>query len=184
MTRRRMCVFCDSSFGRNPQLKAAAVTLGHAMAAAGIGLVFGGGAEGTMGLVAQTVKAHGGHVTGILAQSPSRPQEIFCHIDESHTANDLQEGKRLMFELADGFVALPGGVIVLDALMEHLTWMHRGHRAKPVYLLNTAGYWDLLLQTFRQMRDQKFLPRDFQERYVLAADPADVIARFEQRVAS
>jgi uncharacterized protein (TIGR00730 family) len=150
------------------------------MAAANIGLVFEGGAGGTMGALARTVKENGGHVTGVILPANVESEKAFDGMDERHLATGLQERKRLLFQLSDGFVALPGGVRVLDALMEHLTWMHRGHPPKPVYLVNTAGYWDLLLQMFAKMAAHGFLPMSFAERFTLVDNSADALTNFGQ----
>ena len=145
---KRLCVYCGSGSGLDPAYKAAAAKLGRDMAEAEIGLVYGGGGNGLMGAVAAAVRDHGGHVTGIIPASLLELENALESISERYVTNGFHERKMLMFNLSDGFVALPGGVGTLEELVEQLTWAQLGHHDKPIFIVNTEGYWNLLLQLF------------------------------------
>jgi uncharacterized protein (TIGR00730 family) len=178
---KRLCVYCGSGSGLDPRFKAAAVILGGAMAEAGIGLVYGGGGNGMMGTVAQTVRDRGGHVTGIIPASLLQIENALENISERYVTNGFHERKMLMFNLSDGFVALPGGVGTLEELVEQLTWTQLGHHDKPVFIVNTAGYWDLLLQMFERMREQLFIRPGLETRYTVLDNVEEVVPTFLRR---
>lgn len=178
---KRLCVYCGSGAGRDPRFKAAAGKLGRAMAEAGIGLVYGGGGNGLMGTVASAVRDRGGHVTGIIPASLLELENALDNINERYVTNGFHERKMLMFNLSDGFVALPGGVGTLEELVEQLTWAQLGHHDKPVFIVNTAGYWDLLLQLFDRMREQLFIRPGLDLPYIVVDDAEDVVPEFLKR---
>ena len=151
------------------------------MAEAQIGLVYGGGGNGMMGTVAQTVRDYGGHVTGIIPASLLEIENALETINERYVTNGFHERKMLMFNLSDGFVALPGGVGTLEELVEQLTWTQLGHHDKPVFIVNTAGYWDLLLQMFDRMREQLFIRPELETRYIVVDDVERVVPEFLKR---
>ncbi len=175
---KRLCVYCGSGSGVDPRFKQAAFTLGRAMANADIGLVYGGGGNGLMGTVAQTVHDYGGHVTGIIPASLLEIENALEDIDERHVTNGFHERKMLMFNMSEGFVALPGGLGTLEELVEQLTWTQLGHHDKPVYIVNTAGYWDRLLALFDQMRSQLFIRPGLETNYTVVDDVTDVVPLF------
>jgi uncharacterized protein (TIGR00730 family) len=179
---KRLCVYCGSGSGRDPRFKAAAGKLGRAMAEAGIGLVYGGGGNGLMGTVAEAVRNHGGHVTGIIPSSLLKLENAFENVDKRFVTNGFHERKMRMFNLSDGFVALPGGVGTLEELVEQLTWAQLGHHEKPIFIVNTAGYWDLLLQTFERMREQHFIRPSLDVPYITVDDVEDVVPQFLKRL--
>jgi hypothetical protein len=181
---KRLCVYCGSGSGKDPRFKAAAAALGRAMAEAEIGLVYGGGGNGLMGAVAQTVRDHGGHVTGIIPASLLEVENALETINERFVTNGFHERKMLMFNMSDGFVALPGGVGTLEELVEQLTWTQLGHHDKPVFIVNTAGYWDLLLKLFDQMREQLFIRPGIDTRYTVLDDVEAVVPEFLNRRAA
>ncbi|MFY9642141.1 MAG: TIGR00730 family Rossman fold protein [Rhodomicrobium sp.] len=178
---KRLCVYCGSGSGRDPRFKAGAYKLGKAMAEAGIGLVYGGGGNGLMGTVAGAVREHGGHVTGIIPASLLELENALDNINERYVTNGFHERKMLMFNLSDGFVALPGGVGTLEELVEQLTWSQLGHHDKPVFIVNIAGYWDLLLQMFDRMREQLFIRPGLDLPYVVLDDAGSVVPEFLKR---
>jgi uncharacterized protein (TIGR00730 family) len=178
---KRLCVYCGSGLGRDPRFKEAAETLGRAMADAGIGLVYGGGDLGLMGVVARTVRSHGGHVTGVIPSSLLQLRNP--HDDISHVTEGLHERKMMMFNLSDGFVALPGGVGTLEELVEQLTWKQLGHHAKPIYLVNVAGYWDLFLQMIERMNDQLFIRPGIEVNFTVLNEPGDIVIAFLKHAA-
>ena len=178
---KRLCVYCGSGSGKDPRFKDAAFALGRAMAEAQIGLVYGGGGNGMMGTVAQAVRDFGGHVTGIIPASLLEIENALETINERFVTNGFHERKMLMFNLSDGFVALPGGVGTLEELVEQLTWTQLGHHDKPVFIVNTAGYWDLLLQMFDRMREQLFIRPELETRYIVVDDVERVVPEFLKR---
>lgn len=141
----RVCVYCASSPGNDPAIQAATRALGERLVAEGLGLVYGGGKAGLMGLIADTVMEAGGTVTGVI---PKRlfPREIpHRGITELIEVESMHARKTKMFELADAFIALPGGFGTLEELFEVTTWAQLGLHQKPIGVLNVAGYYDSLL---------------------------------------
>ena len=178
---KRLCVYCGSSSGKDPRFLAAAETLGRAMAEAQIGLVYGGGGNGLMGALAQSVRDYGGHVTGIIPASLLEIENALESINERFVTNGFHERKMLMFNLSDGFVALPGGVGTLEELVEQLTWTQLGHHDKPVFIVNTGGYWDLLLQLFERMREEGFIRKELHTPYIVIDNVEQVVPAFLKR---
>lgn len=152
---RRVCVYCASSPGTNPKVTDAAVALAELLADEGLELVYGGGTVGLMGLIADTVMSRGGTVRGVI---PTQlfPREIAHRgLTELIEVSSMHERKTKMFELADAFVALPGGFGTLEELAEVTTWAQLGIHAKPIGLLNVDGYYDgLLTWLTRAVQDQ------------------------------
>ncbi len=153
-----LCVYCGSSPGTDPAFVEAAHDLGKILADNGVRLVYGGGSMGLMGTLANAVLEHGGAVTGIIPEflikreRPRRlPQELVI-------TRDMHERKRTMFERADGFVALPGGLGTLEELVEQLTWAQLGHHKKPILIANINGFWDPLPALIAHMRTLGFVP--------------------------
>jgi uncharacterized protein (TIGR00730 family) len=158
----------------NPAYLAAAETLGRNMAEAGIGLVYGGGSLGLMGATAKSVLAHGGHVTGIIPQFLSEKERMLREAQELIVTNDMHERKKLMYERADAFVALPGGIGTLEELVEQLTWAQLGRHTKPIVLANIDGFWKPFLTLLAHMRQEAFIRAGLEVRFV-TVDHADGI---------
>jgi len=148
--------------------------LGSAMARAGIGLVYGGGCKGLMGIVANSVHSNGGQVTGIMPEFLQLSGNTGPHGQTTLLVPDMHTRKRLMFERADAFVALPGGVGTLEELVEQLSWVQLERHNKPVLLANIGGFWDPLITLFDHMRAQGFILPAFDISY-LVTDQADAI---------
>jgi len=142
---RRICVFCGSSAGNRAVYADSARRLGGALATASIGLVYGGGHIGLMGILADAVLAGGGQVIGVIPQSLVDRELAHRSLTELRIVRSMHERKALMADLADAFVALPGGFGTGDELLEMLTWAQLGIHAKPVAVLNVDGYFDPLL---------------------------------------
>ncbi|NWG46621.1 MAG: TIGR00730 family Rossman fold protein [Alphaproteobacteria bacterium] len=140
-----VCVYCGSNKGRKPAYEAAARTLGRSLAAEGIGLVYGGGGIGLMGVVARSVLEAGGHVTGIIPGFLREREAKFDAVTDLHVVETMHERKQLMFDRADAFVVLPGGIGTLEETIEMLTWAQLQAHAKPILLLNVDGYWTPLV---------------------------------------
>lgn len=142
---RRLCVFCGSSRGSDPRHAEAAAGLGRLLAARGIGLVFGGGSVGLMGVVADAVLAGGGEAIGVIPHGLAARELAHRGVPDMRVVPTMHARKALMAELADGFVALPGGMGTFDELFEIVTWAQLGIHRKPVGVLDVAGYYEPLV---------------------------------------
>jgi uncharacterized protein (TIGR00730 family) len=142
---RRLCVFCGSKVGHNPAYADSARALGTALARRGVGLVFGAGHVGLMGILADAALAAGGEVIGVIPQGLVDRELAHRRLTELRVVETMHQRKALMAELSDAFVALPGGYGTLDETFEILTWAQLGLHAKPVGMWNVAGFFDPLL---------------------------------------
>jgi uncharacterized protein (TIGR00730 family) len=150
-------VYCGSGPGTDPAFAAAARQFGQALAENRIGLVYGGGSVGLMGELATAVLDHGGHVTGIIPEFLMLRERLLRDSQEILVTRDMHERKRLMFEKADAFVALPGGIGTLEELIEQLTWAQLGRHKKPILIANVSGFWDPLCALLDHMRELHFI---------------------------
>jgi len=180
---RRICVYCGSAPGSTAVYREAAEQFGLAMAAAGLGLVYGGGGNGLMGVVAQAVLSAGGHVTGIIPSFLLDREKPTIDVQDLHVVDDMHMRKRLMFEKADAFVALPGGIGTLEELVEQLTWVQLGRHTKPVVIADIGGFWQPLLSLFAHMRQQGFIPSHYEIRYLVAERIEDILPMIEKSLA-
>jgi uncharacterized protein (TIGR00730 family) len=172
---RAVCVYCGSSAGADPAFTEAARALGKILAQNGVRLIFGGGSVGLMGTLAQSVLANGGALTGIIPEFLVHNEKILTRAQETIVTRDMHERKRLMFERADAFVALPGGVGTLEELVEQLTWAQLGRHAKPILIGNIAGFWDPLLELIDHMKGLGFLHSTDQFGYLIADKVEDIL---------
>jgi uncharacterized protein (TIGR00730 family) len=172
-----VCVYCGSSSGKRPSYVAAAEALGAALAQGGVRLIYGGGDVGLMGTVARTVIDHGGAVTGIIPHFLQRRERMLTKVEDLIVTADMHERKRLMFERADAFVALPGGVGTLEELVEQMTWAQLGQHKKPIVLVNTDGFWTQLLALIEHMRHEGFIRAESAVNYLVVNDAEEVLPR-------
>jgi uncharacterized protein (TIGR00730 family) len=172
---RTICVYCGSGNGTEPVFGETAVALGRALAEAGIGLVYGGGNIGLMGTIARSVLASGGHVTGIIPQFLKSRERMLDAVQETIIVPDMHTRKRLMFERADAFVALPGGIGTLEELVEQMTWAQLGQHTKPILMLSVKGFWRPLLQLFAHMRQCGFIRPALELNYLVAEEVEEVV---------
>jgi len=172
-----VCVYCGSAPGRSPGVGVAAQALGAAIGQARLRLVYGGGGTGLMGSVARATRAAGGKVTGIIPDFLVQREGQNIELDERFVVPDMHTRKRMMFERADGFVALPGGIGTLEELIEMLTWSQLGRHGKPIVIANIDGFWDPLATLLAHMRTQGFLRNDpdFSPRYQVVDRIDDVL---------
>jgi uncharacterized protein (TIGR00730 family) len=177
---RRVCVFCGASSGRAPAYAEAARAFGAAVAGRGLGLVYGGGRVGLMGAVADGALAGGGEVVGVIPRALVERELAHGGLSELHVVGSLHERKALMAELADGFVALPGGFGTLDELMEQLTWSQLGLHAKPVGLLDVEGYWRPLIALARHATDEGFVRESDLASIAVGDEPTALLDRLER----
>ena len=172
---RNICVYCGSSPGTDPIFRTAAESLGRAMAFEGIGLVYGGGGNGLMGIIARTVREHGGHVTGIIPEFLQNREHRYDEAQEIHVVPDMHTRKRMMFEKADAIIALPGGIGTLEELVEQLTWVQLDQHNKPVLIADVGGFWRPLLDLFAHMRNNGFIRHDLEVRYLVSERIEDAV---------
>jgi uncharacterized protein (TIGR00730 family) len=157
---RKICAYCGSGPGTNPAFAQAARQFGAILATNGIGLVFGGGTVGMMGELAEAVLAHGGEVTGIIPEFLVAREHAIKGAHELIVTRDMHERKRMMFEMADAFVALPGGVGTLEEIVEQMTWAQLGRHKKPILLANIEGFWEPLCALLDHMKTLEFIRGD------------------------
>jgi uncharacterized protein (TIGR00730 family) len=168
---RRLCVFCGSSTGSAAVYAEQARRLGQAIAARGLGLVFGGGHIGLMGVLADAVLQAGAEAIGVIPQALVDKELAHDRLTELHVVSTMHQRKALMADLADGFAALPGGFGTADELFEILTWAQLGLHAKPIGLLNTAGYFDPLLAWLDRAVAEGFVKRQHRGLLLEADEP-------------
>jgi uncharacterized protein (TIGR00730 family) len=156
-TIKSICVYCASGPGKNPAFMQAAKQFGRILAEKRIRLVYGGGSVGLMGALAESVLAHGGAVTGVIPDFLVNREHMLLSVQERIITPDMHARKREMFERADAFVGLPGGVGTLEELVEQLTWAQLGRHKKPILILNIERFWDPLCALIEEMRRLEFI---------------------------
>jgi uncharacterized protein (TIGR00730 family) len=172
---RRLCVFCGSSAGNRPEYRAAARRLGQLLAGRGVGLVFGAGHIGLMGVLADAVLANGGEAVGVIPQALVDKELAHRGLTALHVVDTMHQRKALMADLADGFAALPGGYGTADEFFEVLTWAQLGLHARPTGLLNVAGFFDPLLAWVDQCVREGFLRSEHRDSLLVAGDPEELL---------
>lgn len=176
---KRICVYCGSSPGRSSIYGEAAELLGKALVAGGYELVYGGASVGTMGLLANAVLAQGGRVIGVMPAALVARGVAHIGLSELREVESMPQRKEQMASLADGFIALPGGLGTLDELFEVMTWAQLGMHHKPIGLVNTAGYFDGLLQFLNDSVREDFV-RDVHRDMLLRSDaPETLLSQME-----
>ena len=179
----RVCVFCGASSGRLTAYAAAARAFGEAVAARGLGLVFGGGRVGMMGAVADGALSGGGEVIGVIPQSLVDRELAHAGVSVLEVVGSLHERKARMAALSDAFVALPGGFGTLDELLEQLTWSQLGLHDRPIGLLDIAGYWRPLIALARHATEEGFVRESDLASIAVADDPEALLDRLERMTA-
>jgi uncharacterized protein (TIGR00730 family) len=172
---RNVCVYCGSGDGADARFAQAAEELGRTLATEGIGLVYGGGGEGLMGRLARSTLAAGGYVTGIIPSFLIRKEHPLTDVQEMLVVENMHERKQAMFDRADAFIALPGGVGTVEELVEQLTWAQLNRHTKPILIVDIGGFWRPLLALFAHMRLQGFIREGFDVRYMVAERIEDVL---------
>jgi uncharacterized protein (TIGR00730 family) len=172
---RNVCVYCGSSAGADPRFADAADALGRALAEADVGLVFGGGGDGLMGRLARATLAAGGRVTGIIPKFLLTREHALVGAQALVVVDSMHQRKQLMFERADAFIALPGGIGTLEELVEQLVWAQLQRHRKPVLLADIDGFWRPLLALFAHMRNLGFIREQFEVRYLVAEKIEDAL---------
>jgi uncharacterized protein (TIGR00730 family) len=175
---KNICVYCGSSTGKDPAFAQAAVTLAQEMCKRDIGLVYGGAAVGIMGTVADAVLEAGGKAIGVIPKSLAIKEVAHESLAELHVVASMHERKAMMADLADGFIALPGGWGTLEEIFEILTWAQLGFHDKPCGLLNTAGYYDGLIGFLDNSFEQEFVNELYRPMLMTSAQPTLLLDQF------
>jgi uncharacterized protein (TIGR00730 family) len=177
---RRLCVYCGSRPGSQPDYTEAAQHLARALVKRHIELVYGGASVGTMGVLADTVLAAGGHVIGIIPQAIVGREVVHRGLSDLRIVTSMHERKALMAELSDGFIALPGGLGTLDEVFEILTWGQLGLHQKPCGLLNIRGYYRGLIDFLDHAVSERFITDVHRAMLLVEEEPERLIERFER----
>jgi uncharacterized protein (TIGR00730 family) len=178
----KICVYCGSGAGTDPAFVEAATAFGTAMAKAGIGLVYGGGDMGMMGAVADAVRRNGGSVTGIIPQFLLNKERAGFNGDGLIVTADMHERKRKMFDMADAFVAMPGGVGTLEELVEQLTWAQLGRHKKPILIADIKGFWQPLCALLDHMKALEFIRPGLDFELLVADRVEDILPKLQKAV--
>lgn len=175
MVLRRVCVFCGSSTGLKAEFISAAKAVGTKLARENIGLVYGGGSVGLMGVVSQSAHEQGGAVVGVIPEK-LKPKEISGETcGEVIVTRDMHERKRHMSSLADAFIAMPGGFGTLEELFEMITWKQLGFHSKPIGILNVDGFYDALLKFLDEAVSSGFISKSAREFLFVAESPDELL---------
>jgi uncharacterized protein (TIGR00730 family) len=169
-----VAVFCGSKNGNNPLYKEHAVELGKYLAMLKLKLVYGGAREGLMGAVADAVLAHGGTVMGVIPKVLTAWEHQHLGLTELAVVPDMHSRKKMMYDMSDAAIILPGGFGTLDELFEMLTWNQLKIHDKKIYLLNTAGFYSHLINHLRNLEKEAFLYEPVEERIILCNTPVEL----------
>jgi hypothetical protein len=180
MTLRRVCVYCGSRHGIRPAYARAARDLGAALAQRGVELVYGGGRVGLMGALAEAVLANGGRVIGVIPRALVSSEGAYLELADLRIVGSMHERKALMAELADAFIALPGGFGTLEELFEIVTWAQLKLHRKPYGLLNAEGFYDPLLAFLDHAHAEDFIQAKMRNSFVVESDAERLLAKLGQ----
>jgi len=181
---RKICVYCGSGPGIDPAFVESARAFGTLLAKNAIGLVFGGGSVGMMGIIAKSVREHGGEVTGIIPEFLVAREHAMRGADNLIVTRDMHERKRKMFEMADAFVAMPGGVGTLEEVVEQMTWVQLGRHRKPILLANIKHFWDPLCALIDHMKALEFIRGDLIFDLLVADKVEDILPMLKNAAAA
>lgn len=176
---KRLCVYCGSKTGDLTEYRDAAIAFAHAMLDRQLDLVFGGGSIGLMGVLADEILARGGQVIGVIPRFLSSREVIHASVTQMHVVESMHTRKALMEQLADGFVALPGGLGTFEEILEILTWAQLGLHRKNIGLLNVRGFFDPLLAQIDRAIADGFVSPAHRGLFVVDEDPATLLQRLE-----
>jgi uncharacterized protein (TIGR00730 family) len=181
---RKICVYCGSGPGTDPAFVDAARAFGAILAQNRIGLVYGGGTVGMMGELSDAVKAHGGEVIGIIPDFLVAREHAVKGEHGLIVTRDMHERKRKMYELADAFVALPGGVGTLEEIVEQMTWAQLGRHRKPILIANLKGFWNGLLGVLDHMEESGFIHSAGRLNFLVADTVEDILPALQRAIAA
>lgn len=173
----RLCVFCGSKSGDDPAFMEGAIALGHEMARRGIEMVYGGGRVGMMGTIADAVMEAGGDAIGVIPRALRKLELAHPGISQLHVVGSMHERKKVMADLSDGFITLPGGFGTMEEFFETVTWSLLGIHHKPCGIVNTAGYFDPLLELIDGFISHSFASAEHRRLIVADDDPIRLLDR-------
>jgi len=173
-----LAVFCGSKKGTNPLYTAHAAQLGKLMAENNVRVIYGGGSAGIMGTIADSAMEHGGSVTGIIPKLLLEWEVQHKRITELIVSDDMHIRKKTLYNLCDAAIILPGGFGTLDELFEIVTWNQLSIHYKPVFILNTDGFYTHLIMHIQKMREEEFLYEQAEKRIIVINDPVELIKYF------
>jgi uncharacterized protein (TIGR00730 family) len=174
----RICVFAGSNYGNRPEYRQAAQALGEELARRGLGLVYGGASVGLMGVVADATLANGGEAIGVIPRGLFKREVAHRGLTQLYEVGTMHERKALMADLADGFIALPGGLGTFDELFEIISWAQLGLHTKPIGLLDISGFFTPLLALIRYATDEGFILPVYASIVMREATPAALLDGF------
>jgi len=177
---KRICVFTGSRHGIRTEYGEAAKELGHKLVERGYGLVYGGGKVGLMTVIADSILKLEGHVTGVIPNSLMSKEVAHRGLTDLRVVNSMHERKALMAELADGFIAMPGGIGTMEEFFEVLSWAQLGIHEKPCGLLNVLGYYDPLIRFLDHAVAQDFIKPKHRALMIVAEEPGKLLDGFER----
>ncbi|MBI5307069.1 MAG: TIGR00730 family Rossman fold protein [Planctomycetes bacterium] len=177
----RVCVFCGASAGARPIYTKVAQQLGKAIVSHNMGLVYGGGSIGLMGVIADVVLKEKGEVIGVIPYTLSSNEIAHQDLTELRFVPGMHERKAMMADLSDVFIAMPGGYGTLDEFFEILTWSQLGLHAKPIGLLNVDGYFDLLLAFINHVLQERFIQAKHHQLIVISSEPEILLSELINR---
>ena len=173
-----LCIYCGSSPGRSGLYASSAILLAEALVSRNITLVYGGAGIGIMGILADNVLKLGGQAIGVIPKALAHKEVVHQNLTELHITQSMHERKMLMAELADGFIALPGGIGTLEELFEIWTWAQLGFHNKPCGLLNIDGYYDLLIGFLDHALEEQFVKKHHHSLLMVEKNPDALLERF------
>lgn len=177
---KKLAVFCGSKTGHNPIYEKSATAVGTLLAKNNIGVVYGGGKVGLMGKVADAALEANGEVIGVITEKLMSFEVGHEELTELHVVKTMHERKAMMALLADGFVALPGGIGTIEEIIEVFTWHQIGYHNKPVAFLNTGGYYDKFFDFLDHMVESGFLSQKQKDELIIVNKPEELIVKFQQ----
>ena len=177
---KRIAVYCGSSPGKKPVYMEAAMSLGRVLAARNITLVYGGGSVGLMGILARAVVEQGGNVIGVIPKAIAEMEVAYTDLQDLRVVDDMHSRKALMADLADAFIALPGGLGTVEELMEILTWSQLGFHQKPAGILNIAGFFDPMLAFLERLSEEEFIAPEHKSMLLVDNSPEGLLQRFSE----
>ncbi|MBA3029835.1 MAG: TIGR00730 family Rossman fold protein [Desulfobacteraceae bacterium] len=176
---KRICVFCGSNPGANPQYVQTAKALGRVMAEKSLGLVYGGASVGMMGEIADAVLQAKGEVIGVIPKFLVDKEVSHKHLTDLRVVNSMHERKMLMADLADGFIALPGGLGTIEEFFEVVTWAQLGMHGKPCGLLNVAGYFRMLVEFLEHAVQERLIRAEHRSMILMDENPGALLEKFD-----
>jgi uncharacterized protein (TIGR00730 family) len=181
---RKICVYCGSGPGVDPAFVESARAFGAILAKSDVGLVFGGGSIGMMGAIAKSVLDHGGEATGIIPEFLVAREHAVRGAGNLIVTRDMHERKLKMFQMADAFVAMPGGIGTLEEVVEQITWVQLGRHRKPILLANIKHFWDPLCALIDHMKKLEFIRGDLNFDLLVAHKVDDILPLLQKAAAT